>query len=132
MTNAQMGRKFSYKDQSLLDPEETALPCGLVSKLFPQDDFEITSLSNEKIEINKTGISWSGFKGHLFQDNLPEKSWISPEDGKPIFLNKKIERYINWVRPNTMPLLFKLWGRIEKDLLPGTYTLKIKNSNIFL
>jgi hypothetical protein len=131
MTNAQMGRKFSYKDQSLLDPEATALPCGLVSKLFPRDDFEITSSANEKIEINPTGISWSGFKGHLFKDNLPEKSWISPEDGKLILL-KKIERYINWVRPNTMPLLFKLWGRIEKDLPQGTYTLKIKNSNFFL
>lgn len=33
-----------------------------------------------------------------------------------------------WMRTASTPNFKKLWGRIEQDLEPGTYTIKIDNS----
>lgn len=38
-----------------------------------------------------------------------------------------IEHFIVWMRTAGLPNFRKLWGRIETDLLPGTYQLQIVN-----
>lgn len=39
-----------------------------------------------------------------------------------------LEHFIVWMRTAGLPNFRKLWGKIESDLAPGTYTVHIKNS----
>jgi hypothetical protein len=37
------------------------------------------------------------------------------------------EHFIVWMQMETFPTFRKLWGKIEEDLLKGTYLLRINN-----
>ena len=39
-----------------------------------------------------------------------------------------LEHFIVWMRTAGLPNFRKLWGRLESDMLPGTYRLDIQNS----
>lgn len=39
-----------------------------------------------------------------------------------------VEHFIVWMRTAATPNFKKLWGRINQDLVVGTYMLKINNS----
>jgi hypothetical protein len=40
----------------------------------------------------------------------------------------KDEHFIVWMRTAGLPNFRKLWGKLEKDLAPGDYTVEIKNN----
>ena len=100
-----------------LDPNAVAHPCGLIAKSFFNDSFEIKK-GNEEIQISKDNIAWSVDKERFKDSENKSVQWRSVED----------ERFMIWMRPAAMPDFRKLWGRIEKDLTEGEYTLKIYNN----
>ena len=105
---------------TVLDPDGVAHPCGLIAKSFFNDSFEIKRIGeNETIVINNTKIAWSKDKEkYKNSENYTEHQWINVED----------ERFIVWMRPAALPDFRKPWGRIEKELNKGDYTLTITNN----
>ena len=104
----------------VLDPNGVAHPCGLIAKSFFNDTFEIKKKgANETIIINNTGIAWSKDKGkYKNSENYTEHQWLDVED----------ERFIVWMRPAALPDFRKPWGKIQKDLNEGDYTVTITNN----
>ena len=110
----------SLNGSKILDPNGVAHPCGLIAKSFFNDTYEIRRRGgNEEIIINDTNIAWSKDKEKFKNsENYTEHQWIDVEN----------ERFIVWMRPAALPNFRKTWGRIEKDLKKGEYTLTITNN----
>lgn len=104
-------------DGTLLDPEGVANPCGLVAKSFFNDSFVLNSGA---IDIEDTGIAWASDVKNKFKapENAAKIQWTDVTN----------ERFIVWMRTAATPNFRKLWGRIEQDLNPGTYTVDITNN----
>jgi hypothetical protein len=100
-----------------LDPEGVAHPCGLIAKSFFNDTYEIKK-GNEIIQISADKIAWSVDRDKYKDSENKSLQWRSVED----------ERFMVWMRPAALPDFRKLWGRIEKDLRKGNYTLIIQNN----
>ena len=111
-------------DGSRLISNQTASPCGLFPKNYPLDNFWFFRAKEPEkpVILNTTDITWSGLKGNKYNSVNTTKEWLDLED----------ERFINWMRPNTFPYAYKSWGRLEEDLEPGNYTLKIFNCTLTL
>ena len=118
--NKDLYEGISNINGTVLDPDGVAHPCGLIAKSFFNDSFEIKRKGeNETITINNTKISWSKDKEKFKNsENYTEHQWIDVED----------ERFIAWMRPAALPDFRKPWGRIEKELNKGDYTLTITNN----
>jgi len=43
------------------------------------------------------------------------------------WINMKDEHFIVWMRYAGLPTFRKLWGRVDEDILPGTYQITIDN-----
>jgi hypothetical protein len=117
-------------DGSVLSEDKPANPCGLIAKSFFTDKFNIsnTSAPGAFLAINEKDIAWSSDK------ELKYKRPVDPS-GKNADYWKTIqwqdtldEHFMVWMRPAGLPNFRKLWGRINGDLLPGNYTLSIKNT----
>ena len=108
-------------NQTLLDPNEVAHPCGLIAKSYFNDTFEIKPLDwEDPIIISDEDIAWSIDKKkykNLDEENLKHQ-WIDVEK----------ERFIVWMRPAALPDFRKPWGRIKKDLKKGNYALTVENN----
>ena len=103
----------------ILDPNGVAHPCGLIAKSFFNDSFEIIKQGgNEEIIILGNDIAWKVDKEKYHDsENYGSHQWMSVED----------ERFMVWMRPAALPDFRKPWGRIERDLSEGNYTLIINN-----
>ena len=103
-----------------LDPDGVAHPCGLIAKSFFNDTYEIKRQGgNEEITINPNGIAWSVDKDKFKNsENYSLHQWLNVEN----------ERFMVWMRPAALPDFRKPWGRIEKDLNEGEYTVTITNN----
>ena len=103
-----------------LDPDGVAHPCGLIAKSYFNDTYEIKKEGgNEEITISPNGIAWSVDKDkYKNSENYSEHQW----------LNVEAERFMVWMRPAALPDFRKPWGRIEKDLSEGNYTVIITNN----
>ena len=103
-----------------LDPDGVAHPCGLIAKSYFNDTYEIKKQGgNEEITISPNGIAWSVDKDkYKNSENYSEHQW----------LNVEAERFMVWMRPAALPDFRKPWGRIEKDLSEGNYTVIITNN----
>ena len=101
----------------VLDPDGVANPCGLVAKSFFNDSFV---LNGGAITIQDTGIAWSSDVKNKFKSppNAEDIQWVDVTN----------ERFIVWMRTAATPNFRKLWGRIEQDINPGTYTVDITNN----
>ena len=104
-----------------LNPNDVAHPCGLIAKSFFNDTFGLKKQgSDEEIFISDEGIAWSidkkKFK-NLDSENR-YRQWIDVES----------ERFMVWMRPAALPDFRKPWGIINKDLKKGNYILTIKNN----
>ena len=131
VTNKEMGVTTNLNGEPL-NPDDVAVPCGLIAKSFFRDSFTLKDENGIKINIDEKDIAWEADKKIKFK-NLPtddknKKQWIDMED----------EHFIVWMRPSGLPNFRKLWGRIRKGsgngddgdknvLKKGTYRVSIKN-----
>jgi len=130
VTNQEMGVTTNLNGGPL-NPDDVAVPCGLIAKSFFRDSFTLKDENGITINIDEKDIAWEADKKIKFQ-NLPtddknKKQWIDMED----------EHFIVWMRPSGLPNFRKLWGRIRKGsgngdgdnnvLKQGNYTVSIKN-----
>ena len=131
VTNQEMGVTHNLEGGPL-EPNNVAVPCGLIAKSFFRDSFTLKDENGITINIDEKDIAWEADKKIKFQ-NLPDDiknktQWIDMED----------EHFIVWMRPSGLPNFRKLWGRIRKGsgngddgdknvLKKGTYRVSIKN-----
>jgi hypothetical protein len=106
-TNKELGFTTSYNGGSL-DPNDHAIPCGLVAKSFFNDTYEI-KINNEVVEIDETDISFAKDRD-LYKQNIDlSRQWHDLTD----------EHFLVWMRPSGLPNPRKLWGKIDRDLNAG-------------
>ncbi|EPS74126.1 hypothetical protein M569_00629, partial [Genlisea aurea] len=117
------------RDTSSCSPEDTTpngvpiVPCGLVAWSLFNDTYDL-SRNQQRLTINKKGISWKSDRDHKFGKNVYPQNF---QNGTLIgggTLNSSIplseqEDLIVWMRTAALPNFRKLYGRIEVDLQPG-------------
>lgn len=109
-----------------LDPEGVAWPCGLVAKSVFNDRYALRNTqSNTPVAINEDNIAWDSDREYKFANwkgdgtkTYKDVQWANVTD----------EHFIVWMRTAGLPSFRKLWGKIEKKLDIGTYTLTIDNN----
>jgi hypothetical protein len=99
------------------DEDDDANPCGLVAKTIFNDTFTLTDSGGSVVKIDDDDLTWSFDRDIRFNDH-DDKQWVDVEN----------ERFIIWMRVSGLLNFRKLWGRIDKDLDEGKYTLTV-NSN---
>ncbi|XP_051912656.1 uncharacterized protein LOC127594977 [Hippocampus zosterae] len=101
-----------------LHPDAVASPCGAIAFTTFNDTYSLAG-PDGSLYVTPSGISWPGDKGLKFKrsPNSAQEQWIDPED----------ERFINWMRVAGLPSFQKLWGVLETDLRPGSYTVQVDN-----
>ena len=114
--------KTTSIDDTPLDPNAPANPCGLIARSFFNDSYLLTSDETGLLvlDINPKNISWKSDRNGRYRrpKNAEKIQWMDVED----------ERFMVWMRPAGLPDFRKLWGRIEQDLVKGKYYLKITNN----
>lgn len=80
-------------------------------------------LGNQNIFISDTGIAWPSDLKRFVISNATNKNTM--------WYDITQERFMNWVRISSMPDFRKLWGRIDRSLPAGNYSLSILNRKIF-
>ena len=105
-------------DNTTLDSNGTANPCGLIAYTVFNDSY-VLSNSSGPITISSTGIAWPSDLNRYKISNASQM-WYNVTD----------ERFMVWMRIAALADFRKLWGRIDGNLIPGNYTLNIVNSNI--
>ena len=113
-TNKEMGAILNIYNSNL-DPDEVAIPCGLLARSYFRDHFSFFQKSGEEIPINDKNIIYGADRKRFNNTNTLSKQWINMTD----------EHFIVWMRPSGLPNFRKLWGRIEVDLNPGDYYFRI-------
>lgn len=107
---------LSGKNITKESPDEAAYPCGLIAKSFFNDRYRF---KNDDIKINESNIAWASDKELKYK--LPDR-----KDYKDImWIDTTDEHFMVWMRPAGLPNFRKLWGRIEKDIEPGSYEVEI-------
>lgn len=66
----------------------------------------------------ETDIAWP-------HDDDQYHNWDLSKQGIDV---KNNQHWLVWLRPSFTNDFFKLWGVINKDMIPGIYTLRIKNN----
>ena len=119
-TNKDMGKTKNY-DGGELDPNELAVPCGLMAKNYFNDDFTEWKLeSGRSLNISQTGIAWKSDKEIIYKNTADKsKQWI----------DMKNEHFIIWMRPSLTPDFRKKWGIITENLTKGdVITVTVENN----
>ena len=102
-----------------LDPNGVAHPCGLIAKSYFNDSYIIVKQGgDEDIIISDTDIAWIVDKDRYKNSDNKSVQWFNVEN----------ERFLVCMRPAAMPDFRKPWGRIERDLVKGDYTVIITNN----
>ena len=119
VTNSEMGKTKNIL-QGTLNPDEIAVPCGLIAKSYFNDNFSLYDSNGNIIKINQNNIAFKADKENHFKNSQdPSKQWIDMTD----------EHFIVWMRPAAFPNFRKLWGRINQDLNEGeVITLNVENN----
>lgn len=118
LTNKDIGKNVSVNN-SVLNDDDVAIPCGLIAKTYFNDSFTNWAVNGEDLEIDETKIAYAK-DIDLYNKEIDEsKQWI----------NLKDEHFLVWMRPSGLPNPKKLWGRIRKDLKKGDkISLKVNNN----
>ena len=133
-TNSQMGKEFSI-DHSPLDPNDIAVPCGLIARSLFNDTFKmyyrgLDGSLEEEIIINEKGIAWEEdvklkYKNVKNPNNINDTNYYK----KVQWIDMTDEHFIVWMRIAGLPNFRKLWGRIEgKQLEKGKYDIIINDN----
>ena len=72
ITNKEMEKEKSV-DNTDLNPNATAWPCGLIAYSYFNDSFEMYK-DNVKIDMKHNGITWPSDKGYKFKNGPNWKS----------------------------------------------------------
>lgn len=112
-----MGTHYSYRSGQILNPQDPSIPCGLAVKNFPRDQFTLFDKDRVEKKIVIKDLAFPGLKATNFKEVMGDKSWVSVEN----------DQLINWVRPSTVPMFYKFWGRLQAEIKAGDYLLKIYN-----
>ena len=119
-TNKEMGFSSTQKaldDNTVLNPNDIAVPCGLVAKTFFNDRFTF-KIGSENLVVDETNIAFGKDKKLYDKNPDPSKQWIDMTN----------EHFLVWMRPSGLPNPRKLWGRINRDLKKGeTIDITIDN-----
>ncbi|EAR83001.2 ligand-effect modulator 3 LEM3 family protein (macronuclear) [Tetrahymena thermophila SB210] len=118
VTNQDMGKTLSFTGQTL-NPQDPAIPCGLLSKLYFNDTYQLQSQNGTLIQIDQSQIAWTVDIDYNYKQtsDAPQKAWVDVTD----------EHFMVWMRTSGMGTFKKLWGRIKQDLPAGVYKLTINN-----
>ena len=123
VTNGEMNKNKSVTGDDL-NPDDLAIPCGLIAKSYFNDDFkewqiiQVDEDFDTPINFNPDckDIAWKADKELKYKNVDLKKQWINMED----------EHFIVWMRPAGLPNFRKLWGRIkDRDLKKGS-KVKVK------
>ena len=124
ITNAQMNKTRSVND-TLLDPEAPAIPCGLFAHTYFNDrfslSFKLPNGTDVPVAIDENGIAWSSDVKTKYKnsgDGWESRQWLNMTD----------EHFLVWMRPSAFPSFRKLWGKINTTLEKGNYTLSVENN----
>ena len=115
-TNKEMGAIYNV-NKSKLDPDDVAIPCGLLARSYFRDYFTLFKKDGEKIDINETNIIYGADRKKFNNTGNISKQWIDMTD----------EHFIVWMRPSGLPNFRKLWGRIDNELEKGDYYFMIND-----
>ena len=109
----------------VLNPADSAFPCGLIARSYFNDTFRIfNQVTNSEVAIGSKGISWPDDLQYNFKNADLSKQWMDVTD----------ERFINWMKISPFTDFKKTWGRIDQALSAGLYRIEIGNrwdSSIF-
>lgn len=122
--NSQLGWEYNYDRKTKLDLDSEAIPCGLVAKSFFNDTFVLSQIvdgSEKAIPISEQNIAWESDRKYKFKN--PKGDWLKTQ-----WMDLENEHFIVWMRTAGLPDFRKLWGRIDRDLEPGTYTVGISSN----
>jgi len=95
-------------DNTTLDPNAIAIPCGLMAKTFFNDSFKFKNGSKD-LPVDETNIAFGKDKKLYDKNPNPSKQWTDITN----------EHFLVWMRPSGLPNPKKLWGRINEDLKKG-------------
>ena len=119
-TNKEMGfssTQTALDGNTVLNPNDIAVPCGLVAKTFFNDRFTF-KIGSENLVVDETNIAFGKDKKLYDKNPDPSKQWIDMTN----------EHFLVWMRPSGLPNPRKLWGRINRDLKKGeTIDITIDN-----
>ena len=108
--NKDMALKDSFSlDGTNLDPNEVAIPCGLMAKTFFNDTYTFL-INKQKLDVKETDITFEKDRDLFKKNPSLNKQWLDLTN----------EHFLVWMRPSGLPNPKKLWGRIEQDLESGT------------
>ena len=120
--NKDFGYNLTFDNKSTLDPNQKAIPCGLMAKTYFNDTFEIFKVANDpttKVEIKEDNIAFDKDRDLYKKNKYPNRQWMDLTN----------EHFIVWMRPSGLPNPRKLWGRINEDLKnKQQLTFKIENN----
>ena len=119
-TNEEMGfinEKKSINNESL-NPNDIAIPCGLMAKTFFNDIFSF-SINDKGIDVDQKNIAFDKDKKLYNKEPDPSRQWTNITD----------EHFLVWMRPSGLPNPRKLWGKIDQDLKKDdNITINITNN----
>lgn len=119
--NSDLWKTTSFNDTPL-DPNAPANPCGLIARSLFNDSYVLTTDEDGTfvVDINPKNIAWKSDRNGRYRrpKNAEKIQWTDVED----------ERFMVWMRPAGLPDFRKLWGRIEQGLTKGKYYLKVTNN----
>ncbi|EAR83000.2 ligand-effect modulator 3 LEM3 family protein (macronuclear) [Tetrahymena thermophila SB210] len=117
VTNADMGKVLSIGGTPL-NPNDPAIPCGLIAKTFFNDTFKMYQ-ETQSIQIFENDIAWDVDIEYNYKptSNAQTQAWHDVTD----------EHFMVWMRTSGMGKFKKLWGRIKQDLPSGDYKIVVNN-----
>ena len=119
-TNKEMGfnnETKSIDNKTLLNPNDIAIPCGLMAKSFFNDTFNFI-INDDPLDVDEKNIAFDKDKKLYDKEPNPSRQWT----------NITNEHFLVWMRPSGLPNPRKLWGKIDGELKKGdNITIKITN-----
>ncbi|KAL0234448.1 hypothetical protein PCE1_001484 [Barthelona sp. PCE] len=97
------------------DSEPVLNPCGLTANSVFNDTFSLLDPSSSPVTLSTDNISWKADDTKFKTSSEQSVDVTDP-------------RFKNWMRVAALPNFMKLYGRIDRDLAPGTYTINLDNN----
>ena len=104
-----LGDKKAIDGSSTLEPNEVAIPCGLMAKTFFNDTYSFKINGND-LDVKEDDITFEKDRDLFKKNPSKDKQWTDLTN----------EHFLVWMRPSGLPNPKKLWGRIEQDLEAGS------------